>query len=113
MTLPLVFKHTALAPPTSTSGITGAPCFVGDYAGLSVSINSVTNAASRYTLVCSNADGLQSTLDTPSMLVPSGSWSILTVITGQGMYTFDPVAGFRWLNVFSASSATVTFAGRW
>lgn len=110
--LPVSFRHSALTPPASSS-ITGTLWFIGDYRQVSVSIASVTNAASRYTFVASNADGLQSALDTPSMLVPQGSWSILTTITQQGMYTFDPAAGFRWIQCFSASSATITYAGRW
>ena len=112
MPLPLAFKHTALTPPASSS-ITGTPWYVGDFAQVSVSIVSQTAAASRFTFVCTNDDGFQAALGTPSMSVPAGGWSILTVITAPGMYTFDPTAGFRWIQCFSASSATITYAGRW
>jgi hypothetical protein len=109
---PLPYRHVATG--VHNSSLTGDVAFIGDLRQLSVSIETQTNTASRSTFVASNDDGLREALDTPSQTVPSGGWSILTTITQQGVYTFDPTAGFRWLNVFrpSASSATVTYAGR-
>lgn len=114
MSRPLSYRHIALG--VDTSNLTGLPWFVGDYRQVSVSIESNANAtgASRYTFIASNDDGFQAVLGTPSQTVPAGNWSILTTVTSQGIYTFDPTAGFRWLNVFrpSASSITVAYAGR-
>lgn len=110
--LPIPWRHTAL--DVRNSNLTGAVAFIGDLRQLSVSIETQTGTASRFTFISSNDDGLREALGTPSQTIPSDGWSILTAITVQGMYTFDPTAGFRWLNVFrpSASSATITFAGR-
>lgn len=113
MALPLSRHHIALG--VANSDLTGVPWLVADFRSLSVSIQSQTNAASRFTLIGSNDDGLRSPLGTPLQTGPSEGWSTITGITGQGLYNFDPGAlGFRWINVFrpSASSATVTFQGR-
>ena len=68
-----------------------AQCFVGDARLISLSIQSGSNtSASRYTISLSNADGYQAT-------IPGTSWSVVTVILGQGAYTIDP--GARWLQV--------------
>lgn len=114
---PLTYRHVALG--ANTSDRTGAPYFVGDLRQLTISIVSSTGSASRYTVVGTNDDGLRSALGTPSPLVPSGGWSIATVLTGQGLYAFDPTVGFRWINVYrdavsvsAASNCTITLAGR-
>jgi hypothetical protein len=98
----------------TTSNLTGRPWFTGDFAQMTVSVETQTNAASRYTVIATNDDGLRAPLGTPSQTVPAGNWSILTVITVQGLYALDPYPGFRWVNVFrpSASTATVTLAVR-
>ena len=114
MSLPLPFRHVATG--VHNSDLTGAVAFVGDLRQLSVSIQTQTNAASRFTLVGSNDDGLRAALGTPSQtLAAANGWSNITTLTQEGMYAFDPGAlGYRWLNVFrpSASSATITYAGR-
>lgn len=113
MAQPRSYRQVALDP--TTSNLTGVPWLIADMRQLSISIETQVNTASRYTVIGSNDDGLQSTLATPtSQLVPSTGWSILTTILQAGVYTFDPAPGFRWLNVFrpSASSATVTYVGR-
>jgi hypothetical protein len=109
MALPLAFRHTALG--VDTSNLTGAPLLVADWRQITLSIVTQTTTASQFTVIGTNEDGLQAALSTPSQTV-NGAWSILTTLTGQGIYELSP--GFRWLNVFrpSASSATVVFAGR-
>lgn len=107
-------RHVALGADSSSE--TGAVWYAGEFDKLTVSIQSSTGSASRYTVVGTNQDGLQAALTTPSRLVPANNWSIVTVITAQGIYTIDP--GIRWLNVIrdgisvsAASNATVTFTG--
>lgn len=110
---PLTFRHDLLG--VSNSNLTGAPVLVADLQQMTLSIETQTNAASRFTVIGTNDDGLRDVLDTPSQTLPSGGWSILTAITAQGIYGFDPALGYpRWINVFrpSASSATVTINGR-
>lgn len=112
MTLPISKQHKVFG--VANSDLTGAPYFIGDLRQLTLSIESQTNSASIYTLVGTNADGLQSALPTPSQTL-NGPWSIITALTAQGMYAFDPGAlGYRWLNAFrpSASSITMILAGR-
>lgn len=99
------------------SGATSYPCFIGDLYALTLSIQTSTTSASRFTVNATNADGFQSSLNTASASGASGHWSILTTITGgAGMYTIDP--GPRWIVVTrpdfttsAASAATVTIAG--
>lgn len=113
MALPLTFRHVCL--DASNSNETGAPMFVGDLRQLSLSIESQTNAASRYSLIGTNADGFRTALGTPSQTVMAGEWSHITQLVSQGLFTFDPGAlGYRWVNLFrpSASSVTATFNGR-
>lgn len=99
----------------NTSNLTGTPWLVQDAATLTISIQSSTGSASRYTVVGTNDDGLQSALGTPSQTAPAGGWSVVTTITSAGVYTIDP--GVRWLNVFrdtisvsASSNVTVTLA---
>lgn len=109
---PLSFTHNAL--DVATSNLTGRPWLIADFRQLAVSIETQTNSASRYTVIGTNDHGLNEALGTPSQTIPNDGWSILTTIVAQGIYTFDPMPGFRWLNVFrpSASSATITFQAR-
>ena len=93
--------------------------FVGDLRQLTISIRSSTGSASRYTFVGSNEDGFQAALSTPSPTIPNGNWSIVTVLTAQGLYAFDPMVGFRWLNCYrdsisvsASSNCTIVLAGR-
>lgn len=106
---PLSKSHVALG--VANSSLTGAPWLIADFRQITLSLETQTNASSRYTVVGTNADGLQSALPTASQTV-DGAWSVITALTRQGIFEIPP--GFRWLNVFrpSASSATVTFAGR-
>lgn len=107
----------ASANAAGTSGATGSPWFVGDFARLTVSIQTSTTSASRFTIYGSNADGFTEALNTASASGVSGHWSHITVITGgQGIYTIDP--GFRWVNscrpdftTSVGSGATVVFTG--
>ena len=96
---------------------TGNPWFVGDFQQLSVSIQSSTGSASRYTILGTNLDGFQSTLSSANPTIPANGWSIVTVLTAQGLYSVD--VGFRWVNavrdaisVSAASNCTIVFAGR-
>lgn len=103
-----------------TSNLTGVPWLVADYRLLTVSIESSTASASRYTIVGSNDDGLSGTsLRAASALTQQNGWSIVTVVTAPGVYGFA-TTGFRWINAFrdafsvsASSNATVTFEGRW
>lgn len=109
----LSYNHVAL--DVTNSNLTGRPFLVTDLRQLSLSIQSQTNTASQFTLIGSNDDGLRVALGTPLQTAPANGWSIITVLTSQGQYTFDPGAlGFRWVNIFrpSASSVTATFNGR-
>jgi hypothetical protein len=113
MPAPMSFNHVCL--DVATSNLTGRPWLIGDFRQLTLSIETQHNTASRYTVIGTNDDGLQAPLGTPLQTVPSDGWSIVTVLTQQGIYAFDPMAGFRWINAFrpSASSATITLNGRW
>lgn len=84
---------------TSSSSGTGDWHFVGDYRLLTVSIQSSTGSASRFTIDGSNDDGFQSAI---------AFSSVLTTLVNQGIYTIDP--GFRWIRaqqpVFSLSATS-------
>lgn len=99
-----------------SSGATSNPYFVGDHFNLTVSIQTSTTSASRFTVNGTNADGFQSALNTASASGNSGHWSIVTTITSAGVFTLD--TGIRWLTVTrpdfmisAASTATVVIAG--
>lgn len=92
----------------SSSSGTGTPCFVGDARLITVSIQTSTGSASRFTTSLSNADGFQAS-------IPDTSWSVVTTILNSGVYTIDP--GARWIRMeqpnfaLSATSAvTVTLS---
>lgn len=92
----------------SSSSGTGTPHFIGDARLLSLSVQTSVDSASRYTISMSNADGFQSA-------IPAASWSVVTTILNQGIYTIDP--GGRWIRAeqpdiaLSATSAvTITLA---
>lgn len=84
---------------TSGSSGTGDWHFVGDSRLLTVSIQSSTGSASRFTIEGSNDDGFQSAI---------AFASVLTTIVSQGLYTIDP--GARWIRaqqpVFSLSATS-------
>lgn len=106
-------RHVNLGADTSNQ--TGRPWFVGDFIDLTVSISSSASNGSRFTIVGSNLDGFQSVLGDASQTVPNTSWSIVTTIVQQGLYTID--TGFRWVNAFrdgvsAASMTTITFAAK-
>lgn len=92
----VIYTGRQISLGAANSNLTGTPYFVGDAATISVSIVSSTGSASRYTILGTNDDGLQSALGTPSQTVPAGGWSIVTALTAQGVYTID--SGLRWLN---------------
>lgn len=85
-----------------TSNLTSdmsVPAYTGDAFTISLSIQSSTGSASRYTIVASNQDENYSTYSNPQLqTAPSGTWSIITTITSQGIYSITP--GFRWLAAF-------------
>ena len=51
-----------------------------------------------------NLDGFTSTLSTALATASNNTWSILTAITGQGLFVIDP--GFRWVNAIRDTSAS-------
>lgn len=76
---------------TSASSGTSPAFWIGDARLITVSIQTSTASASRFTTQLSNADGFQ-------VSIPDASWSIATTITGgAGIYTIDP--GARWLRM--------------
>lgn len=117
--LPLGFRH--VVHGAGTSGYTGDPVLVQDYSRIAISIQTSTTSASLFTVQGSNDDGLQSALGTPSHATGQNGWSIITALSGFGLWNFDPGAlGQRWLRVFrpdftasAGSNATVTITGSW
>lgn len=86
---------------TSSSSGTGLAVFVGDARLISLSVQSSTGSASRFTISMSNADGM-------AAAIPETSWSAVTAILNAGIYVIDP--GARWLRaeqpVFSLSATS-------
>jgi hypothetical protein len=86
---------------TSSSSGTGLATWVGDARLITLSIRSSTASASRYTISGSNDNGFQAA-------IAEGSWSNMTTIVSQGIYTIDP--GVRWIRaeqpVFSLSATS-------
>ena len=110
----MISKHKVILG-VANSDLTGAPQLVQDLRQICLSIETQTGTASRFTVIGSNDNGLQSALGTPLQIDDTDGWSIVTTITARGLVAFDPGAlGFRWLNVFrpSASSATIIMTGR-
>lgn len=110
----VIYSGRQISLGAANSNLTGNPWFVGDAATISISIVSSTGSASRYTILGTNDDGFQSALGTPSQTVPAGGWSIVTVLTSQGVYTVD--SGLRWINscrtvidTSAASNVTIIF----
>lgn len=94
---------------TSSSSGTGPACWVGDARLITLSIRSSNASASRYTINGSNDNGFQAA-------IAEGSWSVLTTIVSQGLYTLDP--GARWIRAeqpnfaLSATSAVTMVVNR-
>lgn len=69
----------------------------------SISVETVTAAASRFTVQGTLADGLNEA-------IPAGAWSDVTTITQQGVYTVDPGLRFvRALRSALESLSTVVY----
>lgn len=111
-----MLSKSRLIHSVQNSNLTGTPTLVTDWRQMSLSIETQTNSASRFTVIGTNDDGLNSALRTPSQTLGfANGWSLITTLTQAGMYAFDPGAmGYRWINVFrpSASSATIIVNGR-
>jgi hypothetical protein len=75
----------------SNSTLTSAPQLVDGYRQLSISITSAGTIAGDVLVYGSNINGFDAAL--PSSL----SFSLVTTISSQGIYTVDP--GMRWLLV--------------
>lgn len=116
MPLPLPYSQVNLGANTSSQ--TGNPFYVGDLRQITVSVTTGAAAASRISIIGSNADGLQSTLSSANPTVATNLWSHITQLLVPGIFTIDP--GFRWVNAIratsesgqTASNVTVIFAGR-
>ena len=84
--------------------------FVGDARLLSLSVQTSTGSASNVTVRLSNADGF-------AEAIPAASWSAVTVLDADGIFTIDP--GARWLmaeraNIaISAASNTTVLLSRY
>lgn len=72
----------------SNSSGTSPAQYVGDARLLTLSIQTSTTSASRFTVSLSNAQGFNAA-------IPEASWSVATTLLNAGMYTIDP--GARWL----------------
>src|SRR5687767_8327366 len=94
----------------SSSSGTGTPHFVGDAQLLTLSIETSTASASRFTVSLSNANGFNAA-------IPDGSWSVATTLLNAGIYTIDP--GARWIRAeqpnfsLSATSANTLTLNRY
>jgi hypothetical protein len=94
----------------SSSSGTGLAYFVGDARLISLSVQTSTASASRYTISMSNADGMQES-------IPAASFSVVTTILNAGIYTIDP--GGRWIRAeqpnfaLSATSAVTMTLSRY
>ena len=73
---------------TSSSSGTGLACYVGDARLLTLSVQSSTASASRFTISGSNANGFQAAIG-------EATWSVMTTVLNSGIYTIDP--GARWI----------------
>ena len=115
--MPFQYSGNHVTLGAANSNLTGSTWFVDDFRQLSLSIHSSTASASRYTIVGSNLDGFRLALGNASPTVSNESWSHVTVVTSQGIFTIDP--GFRWIAAFrdpvsvsATSNVTVIFNGR-
>lgn len=94
----------------SSSSGTGTAHFVGDYRLLTLSIQTSTGSASRFTISLSNANGFVEA-------IPEASWSVATTLLNAGIYTLDP--GARWIRAeqpnfsLSATSAVTMILNRY
>lgn len=94
---------------TSSSSGTGTAHWVGDARLLTLSIQSSTGSASRFTISLSNANGFQAA-------IPEASWSVATTLLNVGIFTIDP--GARWIRAeqpnfsLSATSANTLTLNR-
>lgn len=94
----------------SSSSGTGTAHFVGDSRLMTLSIITSTGSASRFTISGSDADGFQAA-------IPENTFSVLTTLLNQGLYTIDP--GCRWIRaeqpafVLSATSAVTMLLNRY
>jgi hypothetical protein len=76
-----------LAGAASSSTGTSNPSLVGDCRLLTLSIQTSTASASRFTVSLSNWNGMQEA-------IPETSWSVATTILSAGVFTIDPGANF-------------------
>jgi hypothetical protein len=94
----------------SGSSGTGPAVFVGDCRLLTLSVQTSTGSASRFTISGSNANGF-------AEAIPGASWSVMTTILSAGIYTIDP--GARWVRgeqpnfSLSATSACTALLNRY
>ncbi len=115
--MPFQYSGNHITLGAADSALTGSTWFVGDFRQMSLSIHSSTASASRYTVVGSNLDGFNTALGNASPTASNESWSIVTTVTSQGIFTIDP--GFRWISAFrdnvsvsATSNTTIIFNGR-
>ena len=94
---------------TSFSATTSTPICVADFKQLSLSIESSTGSASRYTVWGTAVSGWNTTFR-------ATDFSVATAIVTQGVYTIDP--GLAWMyfqrdsiSVSASSNATFTLSG--
>lgn len=83
-----------LGVATSISSGTSPSIFVGDCRLLSLSVVTSTGSASNVTVSLSNDPGFSAVI---------GSWSNVTILPNQGIFSIDP--GARWIRVERAAIA--------
>lgn len=90
----------------NSSTYTSNPVLVADWRQITVSVQTQSTGASRYTVWATDYEGFQTAL-------AEANWSAITAIVAQGLYTVDP--GMRWLRATRSavdSQGTVLFHGR-
>ena len=84
-----------------SSTFTSNSILIADYDNLTVSWLTDTTATSRFTIEGTNSDGL-------TVTIPDASWSVVTTVLADGIYSIDP--GIRWLRGRRASNESLAIA---
>ena len=84
-----------------SSTFTSASALVVDFDNLAVSWLTDTTGASRYSVEASNAEGFDAA-------IPDATWSNITTILADGIYTIDP--GVRWIRGLRSSLESLSIS---
>ncbi len=80
---------------------TSASVLVADFDNVSLSWLTDTTAASRYSVEASNAEGFDAA-------IPDATWSNITTVLADGIYTVDP--GVRWIRTLRSSLESLSIS---